>query len=1268
MSIAPPKLSAESNGSAPSYGSFHVSTITIETTPARPAEVPRGQILLEPPPELPEGGADGMTQALLYLPMAAMAVGTAVMLAGGHAGAVSYVGAGAMGIGMVGMMAGQLARGHSDRTLKLSRLRRDYLRYLSQVRARVGAAAHLQREDCTRSCPPPAALPALVAARKIWDRVPGTPGFLDVRFGTGPGEPLLRPVLPEAARPEAAGPADDLDPLTTGALHRFVRASSVIPALPATIRLSSWDRITLTGDPAAVRDLTRAVVAQLAVTHSPADVLVTVCADGTRMHEWEWAKWLPHTMHPSRADAAGPVRLMTQDPRRVPELLGQLRDDRTFHVIVADSPVSSERLRIPAAVVLDVSGTPAATSQPTLALRVTTDSLTAEDGTELGLPDAVTRAAAESLGRQLAPLRPAPADRSAASARASATLAGLLGIADPRRPDPAALRQRRSARDLLRVPIGTLPDGSPVELDIKESAQGGMGPHGLVVGATGSGKSELLRTLVLGLALTHDPGELNFVLVDFKGGATFLGMDALPHVSAVITNLADELPLVDRMRDALAGELVRRQEVLRAAGHASLREHRAAGRQLPALFLVLDEFSELLSAKPEFAELFVTIGRVGRSLGVHLLLASQRLEEGKLRGLDTQLSYRIGLRTFNTLESRTVLGVPDAYELPAEPGHGYLKADGTLTRFRAAYVSGPVAAPEPAVPAALPVVVEFGPAYASPPVASHHNEPAPQETDSFLRTVVARLAGNGPAARQIWLPPLAEPPSLDQLPRAEGLRAAVGVVDKPFEQRRDPLWADLSGAGGHAAVVGAPRTGKSVLLRTLVSSLALGHTPDQARFYILDFGGGTLAGLDGLPHVGGVATRLHADRVRRTVAEVRAMLEERERVKAAQCAEVFLVVDGWLTLQQEFEDLEPTVTTLAARGLGYGVHVIASAAKWSQFRPTIRDLFGTRLELRLGDPYESEAGRAAAGRVPAGRPGRGLTPDGLHFLAAVPRTDGVCSADGLAAAAAELVKELAASWTGPAAPAVRLLPDSLPTAALPAAAAGSVPFGIDENALAPVRADFTADPHFMVFGDTECGKSNLLRVLCAGLMSSCPPEQARLVFVDYRRSLLELTGSEHSIGYATSSVAAARLLDDVREALVGRLPPPDLPLAQLRSRSWWSGAELYVVVDDYDLVASGPGGGPLGSLLELLPQAGDIGFHLILARSVGGAGRAMFDPVIQRLREMGTPGVIMSGHPDEGVLLGGVRPAPLPPGRGVLVRRRVGNSLVQVARSAQVPT
>ena len=252
------------------------------------------------------------------------------------------------------------------------------------------------------------------------------------------------------------------------------------------------------------------------------------------------------------------------------------------------------------------------------------------------------------------------------------------------------------------MPVGVDDAGAPVALDLKESAQGGSGPHGLCIGATGSGKSELLRTLVLGLVATHSSAELNLVLVDFKGGATFLGLGGLPHVSAVITNLADELHLVDRMADALEGELTRRQELLRAAGNLTgVAEYAAARRTggrdlppLPALLVVVDEFSELLAQRPELVDLLGTIGRLGRSLGIHLLLASQRLDEGRLRGLDSHLSYRIALRTFSAAESRAVLGVPDAHRLPPAPGSAFLATGtGELVRFRAAYVSGPITGP-----------------------------------------------------------------------------------------------------------------------------------------------------------------------------------------------------------------------------------------------------------------------------------------------------------------------------------------------------------------------------------------------------------------------------------------------------------------------------------------------------------------------------------------------------------------------------------------------
>ncbi|MBX6356353.1 MAG: caspase family protein, partial [Micromonosporaceae bacterium] len=398
------------------------------------------------------------------------------------------------------------------------------------------------------------------------------------------------------------------------------------------------------------------------------------------------------------------------------------------------------------------------------------------------------------------------------------------------------VRAPRSGRALLRVPIGVDSTGTPIELDLKPSAEDGMGPHGMVVGASGSGKSELMRTLVIALAATHSPDQLNFVFADFKGGKLYQPFDDLPHTVATVTGLADDLTLVDRLQDTISGELVRRQEALRAAGnYASVREYqqaRAGGQPLeplPSLLVICDEFTELLAAKPKVLDMFVQIGRVGRSLGVHLLLASQRLEEGRLRGLDTYLSYRIGLRTFSAMESRLLLGVPDAYELPRSPGHGFLKYSADPpTRFLAA-TSFQASSTDGGDTESVPVVEQ----------------------------VTRALRAAYPPARRIWLPPLTEPPALDTLlgpvvadpqrgltvqdgQRHGGLRIPVGLVDKPLERRQDPLWLSLPGRDGQVAVVGGRRTGKSDLLRTVVCSLALTHTPAEVQVYCLDFGGGSL--------------------------------------------------------------------------------------------------------------------------------------------------------------------------------------------------------------------------------------------------------------------------------------------------------------------------------------------------------------------------------------------------------------------------------------------
>ena len=377
--------------------------------------------------------------------------------------------------------------------------------------------------------------------------------------------------------------------------------------------------------------------------------------------------------------------------------------------------------------------------------------------------------------------------------------------------DPAVIwRSTRGPEQILRVPIGVSERGQPIELDIKEAAANGMGPHGLCIGATGSGKSEFLRTLTLGMITAHPPDTLNLVLVDFKGGASFLGFERAPHVAAVITNLADEAHLVARMRDALAGEITRRQELLRAAGNfANIAEYeraragRAALAPLPALFIVVDEFSELLSHHPDFIDLFIAIGRLGRSLGMHLLLASQRVDEGRLRGLESHLSYRVCLKTFSAGESRSVLGVPDAYHLPNTPGSAYLKTgSGDPLRFQTAFVSGPCDGPTPRFGglAAAPAPMLFT---AAPMGCTRYGDeqPAkrsPASSRTVLDTVLDRVEGRGSPAHPVWLPPLTESPELDLLlergrgsnptrradrPCGQPLRTAPGLVGRSTRRR-----------------------------------------------------------------------------------------------------------------------------------------------------------------------------------------------------------------------------------------------------------------------------------------------------------------------------------------------------------------------------------------------------------------------------------------------------------------------------------------------------
>jgi S-DNA-T family DNA segregation ATPase FtsK/SpoIIIE len=858
------------------------------------------------------------------------------------------------------------------------------------------------------------------------------------------------------------------------------------------------------------------------------------------------------------------------------------------------------------------------------------------------------------------------------------SLAEVLGF-EPAALTPESHWRAKHIEEYLRAPIGLQENGNPLVLDLKEAAEGGMGPHGLLVGATGSGKSEVLRTIVGSLIATHSPDELNFVLVDFKGGATFSALDELPHVSAVITNLADEVDLVDRMADALEGELVRRQEILRASGnltnHWEYEKARQAGQPLdpmPSLIVIVDEFSEMLAAKPDFINLFIQIGRIGRSIGVHMLLATQRLGDGRLRGLDGFLSYRLALRTFTQQESRVAIGSNVAYELPPAPGHGYLQV-GTedLVRFRAAYGG-----------TAGPTTGDSGARY------------YPERSE--LQALVARARGKGRRAHQVWLPPLAEPPTLDRLiPLAFDRRgfsasalfrgrlvAVLGEEDRPFEQRRTPYFADLTGAQGNVAIAGGAQSGKSTLLRSMIGSLALAHTPREVQFYCLDFGGGTLRALAGLPHVAGVFGRQEHEGVRRTLQEITSILDEREKFFTASgidsmasyrrlktegrfgddpYGDLFLVIDNWMTLREDFDEFTDTVRAIGNRGLAFGVHIIATCARWGDIRANMRDMFGLKVELKLADAMDSEIDRKEAANVPANRPGRGLSTNKLHFMAAVPRIDSVPDGDDLAAGVADLVERIAAAWPEEPCPQVRLLPKRLPIADFLETVDRTrpgIPIGLDEARLDPVYLDFEKDPHLLVFGDAGSGKTNLLRHLARWIQDAHAEQEAKIILIDYRRGMLEEIGKPTLLDYALSRDHLQETVKNLKGPMMKRLPGGDVPPAQLRARSWWTGPDLYLLVDDYDMVASG-GVNPLADLADLIPHGRDIGFHMVIARRVSGAARATYDPVVSRIGELDSPLLVMDGRRSEGTLFQKVRPGPQPPGRGVLVRRNEGEQVVQ---------
>ena len=1210
--------------------------------------------------------------------------------------------------------------------------RRKYREYLREVEGRLSHDAERQREIADRLYPDHERLWGMVMRRHdLWERRAADRDFLEVRLGRG-SVPHSRPLRLDIGDDPLAEREVDLEDEARLVVRRWKRVNDV----PVVIDLARVRTLSIVGDAEAGRALGRALVAQLAALRAPGDLRIIAAHQPEAAEDWRWLKWLPHARAEvrSRQDVPGlvpPPLLMASSNERLAELLeGEIGPRLAQLERLREQGVGNQSLRLDAPhLVLFLDGlsasgeagrlpilrqaiergeelnltavwiTASADDEPSevearCVISPTGSAMVEERGEETrrweGVwPDRGDVGICEAIARELAPLK--LQDREVQRSLADdLRLLDLLGARSVEELDVAKRWQRRAHREELRVPLGVGTDGDPVVLDLKQAADGGMGPHGLIVGATGSGKSELLRTLVAALALDHSPEALSFVLIDYKGGAAFAELEALPHTAGVITNLAQDRSLVDRMREALLGEQERRQQMLLDAGNLDdIKQYRARRADqpelapMPYLLVIIDEFSELLADRPEFIDLFLGIGRVGRSLGMHLLFSTQRLEEGRLRGLESNLRYRLCLRTYSAPESKIVLGTPDAFLLPPFPGAAYLKVDTSIyERFKVALVSAAHREPD-ARPLLVTAVEPFSPGADGERAA----EPAPEQAGrgrvSDLEALIGKLdaAHGGGPVHQVWVDPLPSevaladvspaPPWWKREERRDDLRVALGLIDLPARQRTEPLMVDLAGSAGHVAVVGAPQTGKSTFLATLAGALIREMSPAEAQLYVNDLGGGTLSGLGDAPHVGGVYGKLDRDEVWRVVRHARALVEEREltfrelgvgsmaqlrsrratgELDGGEAADVFLMIDNWAALRREFEDLDQEVEGLVNAGLNFGVHVVVSANRWGEMRPNLRDNLGNRFELRLNDPVDSEVGKKIAQTLPENTPGRGLTAAGSHFQTARADPDDVAQASQ--------------AWGGRPAREVPMLPERLDLADLPAPGEGEapgVPIGIDEFRLEPVYIDLVGgDPHFLVLGDSEAGKTSFLRAYARQLSARFGPEEAQLVLIDYRRTLIELGEGPHAYAYAANREMAAELVGQLVATVRGRLPGPDTSREELLRGTRWSGPRFHVLVDDYDLVP-GATGNPLDPLVELLSHGRDIGLHLILARRVGGTARSAYEAVFQRLVELSTPGLILSGNPQEGPLLGGQRARRLPPGRGVLVRRGGQAGLVQIA-------
>lgn len=1058
-------------------------------------------------------------------------------------------------------------------------------------------------------------------SERLWERRPTDPDALRLRLGDGHRRLDLE--------------VEDHHRGVGAAVGQIVTRRQVIGPTPVLGPGVASGSLGLVGDRATSTDLLRRMVVEAALLHPPHQLQVWVLAVDD---QWQWCRWLPHTGDGGgrvSASAAGAARLAetlaeelaatSVQPGEVPALLHLVVVPSTWDRGVVQGLVGHLARRGVALV--------AAPEQRSLPNGLVT--VIEADAGGLGAavgdyPDApVGRFALERLP-ELDAERTALALAQLAAGSGSGNAEGiteLLGLGPVGTLDVAA-SWAAERRDPLTVAIGADASGEPVTVGFRRD-----GPHGMIAGTTGSGKSELLQTLLGALALTHRPDRLAMFLIDYKGGATFAPLATLPHVVGTVTDLENDSALATRAFTALDAEIMRRKRTLDDAGVPNIIDYERLDDPslppMPNLLVVIDEFALMVKSQPELKERLDTVATQGRSLGVHLLLATQSPTGVITHAVRTNTNLWISLRVVTDSESLELLGARDAARIPdGSPGRGFIRlgAGDHLRGFQAARIARPVTSDDERVRVTRSHTTTSAVARSG----------GRTELDVAVERIASAWAATGrPAPSPLWLPPLPTELPADRLPvelPLDRLVAAVGLADHPAEQRQAPHLVDLT-ASGHLAVAGVLGSGKTTTLLQVATDLAGRHSPDDLHLYAVDAGTGSLGPLAELPHCGATVGSHDAERLTRLLDRLGRLVDERRdalaaagvgdftRWRAAGATEpwVVLLIDDLPALREAAEHIEmgrllDRFASLLQNGPSVGVHLVVSITQQIDLRMRESSLIPERILLRLTDPadYAMVEVRMRPGEVPPFPPGRGLVSGPTFIQVAEPSRSGIAA-----------IAERWTAATGRRPRPVERLPQQLGRAALPPS---DVPLrlGVGGPELDAVGVDLDRGaPVLLVAGPIQSGRSTALAAALAGILER---EPARSVTVVALRPgpLRELTGERVTVVTSAADVPAA--LDAVSE----------------------SGDPAVVVVDDAEGLAGQPG---IGDRLDrLVRTAAERDVRVLVGARISDLG-SMFEPWARFVVSI-RRAVLLHPTQDDAFAFGvkvPTIPPPAVPGRGMLI-------------------